>query len=152
MTTPPDSLNPSASPERREQIQAFEELFWKHGTAIGDHGTGFYDGMLAAWLAACDYRNAWRVVAIDGLPKSGVPVIAFVINAAGKSRRIRAMYAAEKTLPLDADCDDPGAVFDEETDTLYCPEGWYETNEYEETHWGVSDPVTHWMPLPEAPR
>jgi hypothetical protein len=29
--------------------------------------------------------------------------------------------------------------------------GWYETNEYEETHWAVSDPVTHWMKLPDPP-
>jgi hypothetical protein len=41
--------------------------------------------------------------------------------------------------------------YDEATDTTYWPEGWYECNENEETHWQVHEEVTHWMPLPEVP-
>jgi len=87
----------------------------------------------------------------DKMPEAGVPVIAYVPNygRGENSRRIRAQYAPPKTLAQHADCD--GGEYDEATDTYYCKDGWYETNEYEEVHWGVSDTVTHWMPLPEAP-
>ena len=33
----------------------------------------------------------------------------------------------------------------------YWPEGWYESNEHEETSWCVDETVTHWMPLPAPP-
>ena len=92
----------------------------------------------------------WNDVAIDGLPKSGVPVTAALRNSQGNWRRIRAQYAAPNTLPLDFDAGDAG-TYDETTDTYYCSEGWYETNEYEETHWEVSDPVLYWMELPPLP-
>lgn len=38
-----------------------------------------------------------------------------------------------------------------EDGTEYCPAGWYETNECEEVYFRVTDPVTHWMPLPDPP-
>jgi hypothetical protein len=85
----------------------------------------------------------------DQLPKSGVPVIAYFVNGCGNGRRIRAMYAAPKTLEGNGESD--FEEYDEESDTYYCPEGWYEKNEYEDTNWNVDDPVTHWMPLPAAP-
>lgn len=67
----------------------------------------------------------------------------------GKSRRIRAQYVPPKTLEQSLECE--GGEYDEETDTFYCEEGWYETNEYEDVHWAVIDAVSHWMPLPDAP-
>lgn len=38
-------------------------------------------------------------------------------------------------------------------DEAYLPEGWYESNEHEDTHWHVSGDfeITHWMPLPAPP-
>lgn len=47
--------------------------------------------------------------------------------------------------------DNCGAV-EETDDGDFLRSGWYESNENDETSWGVSDPVTHWMPLPAAPR
>jgi len=39
--------------------------------------------------------------------------------------------------------------YDEERDAYYCPEGWYECNEYEDTNWRISGTVLAWMDLPE---
>ena len=86
----------------------------------------------------------------ERLPESGVPVLICVLNSAGKARRLRAHYAAPKT--IEAGSEDNGAdEYDEETDTYWLRSGWYETNEYEEVHWHVDDPVSHWTPLPAAP-
>ena len=93
----------------------------------------------------------------ERLPESGVPVIVFVVRFSDYdqkriTRRLRAEYAAPKTLEL-GDDQEPfgGDCYDEATDTYYCPEGWYESNEMEETHWCIDGQVTHWMPLPEPP-
>lgn len=81
------------------------------------------------------------------LPESGVPVLAFVTNELGRTRRIRAQWCAKFTEESDGD----DAEYCEEKDTYYSPEGWYESNEYDEVNWFVHDPVSHWMPLPEGP-
>lgn len=95
--------------------------------------------------------NKW-VKCSDEMPPPGVPVIAYVPNfsGGGHGRRIRAAYAPPKTLPLHIDAE--GGEYDEETDTYWCDEGWYEQNEYEDCHWAVVDAVTHWMPLPPPPK
>ena len=87
----------------------------------------------------------------DQMPPPGVPVLAYVPTYCGGeySRRIRAAYAPAKTLEQHIDAE--GGDYDEATDTYWCEAGWYETNEYEECHWRVSDPVTHWMRLPPEP-
>jgi hypothetical protein len=98
--------------------------------------------------------NEWIKVE-DRLPNSNVPVIAFVKDAhdaPGRTRRIRAQYAEKFTLPCDEDSNwDDWADYKEPDGEAYCPVGWYETNEFEETHWQVKGTVTHWMPLPDAP-
>ena len=99
---------------------------------------------------------AERWVSIDDrLPDSNVPVIAFVEavdGVQGRTRRIRAQYAAKFTLPVSEQCDiNDWSEWNEQDDECYCPAGWYETNEFEETNWAVSGTVTHWMPLPEPP-
>lgn len=88
----------------------------------------------------------------ERLPEPGMPVIAFVescYGVVGSSRRLRAQHAPPKTLGLSPEAE--GGIYDEETDTFYCEEGWYETNEFEEVHWNVDGVVTHWMPLPNPP-
>lgn len=87
----------------------------------------------------------------DRMPEAGIPVIAFVpsFHGGGRSRRIRAQYAPPKTLELSPYAE--GGEYDEATDTYYCEEGWYESNEYEEVHWAVTDTVTHWAPLQAPP-
>jgi hypothetical protein len=83
------------------------------------------------------------------LPEPCVPVIAFYQNCMGNGRRIRAMYAAPKTLELHMDAE--GGEYDEETDTYWCEPGWYETNQHEEINWFVDEDVTHWQPMPDPP-
>ena len=63
---------------------------------------------------------------------------------------LRTQHAPPKTLGLSPEAE--GGIYDEETDTFYCEEGWYETNEFEEVHWNIHGIVTHWMPLPEPPQ
>lgn len=93
--------------------------------------------------------QAWVPVS-ERLPESSLPVLAFVTNSNGKTRRLRAHWIAKHTDEMwDGDMD---GDYSEETDTTYTPEGWYETNEYEDTHWRIHDPVTHWMPLPSPPQ
>jgi hypothetical protein len=41
--------------------------------------------------------------------------------------------------------------YSEEKDEFYWPEGWYEWNHIEETHWLIDSEVTHWANLPELP-
>ena len=42
--------------------------------------------------------------------------------------------------------------YDDSTEEEYWPEGWYEWNRYEETHWSLGETtITHWMPLPNPP-
>lgn len=86
---------------------------------------------------------------VDRLPPNEVPVIAYYCNEYGKDRVIRAMHVDALTLEATEAWDD--CEYDEGTDTYYCPEGWYENNEAEETHWQVEGEVTHWMPLPASP-
>ncbi len=86
----------------------------------------------------------------DQLPEPGKFVIAYFKNEHGKDRRIRAMYVPRFFMDDlgDSGCDPD---YDEEEDMYFWPEGWYECNEFEDTHWMVDGNVTHWMPLPEVP-
>lgn len=46
-------------------------------------------------------------------------------------------------------------IYDEENDIEYVPEGWWEFRHYNPDdvyNNAVDDKVTHWMPLPEAPK
>ena len=78
------------------------------------------------------------------LPKPGTPVLLDI----GKKYPIRAMWAAKHTLEVGMDDDSGFGEYDETTDTYYCPEGWYEWNEHEETHWAVDETPRAWAPLP----
>ena len=87
----------------------------------------------------------------DGLPKSGDFVLASTCSARGYRQTIRAMYARDRDLPCNAEHSDGFGIYDETSDEFYCPEGWYEVNSFEEVHWAVDEPVTHWMTLPDPP-
>lgn len=92
---------------------------------------------------------AWIPVG-ERLPGAEVMVLAYYKNSLGKHRRIRAFYAPKHTVSAPDFEGDPD--YDEAQDEYYLPEGWYEANEHEETHWQVDEPITHWMPLPEPPK
>ncbi len=85
-------------------------------------------------------ETGWISV-VEALPELGKPVLV----ACGKVC-LRAAHAQRLTFR----CDDWGE-YDEATDMTYWPEGWYEWNHYEETHWLLDAGPTHWMPLPKTP-
>lgn len=94
----------------------------------------------------------WIPVA-ERLPSSRQPVLACYTNAYGHGRTIRAQWLAKFQEESD-DIDNFDAEYDEETDTYYAPEGWYELidNWGEYSSVGVTEGIiTHWMPLPAAP-
>ncbi|MFC4927808.1 hypothetical protein [Delftia deserti] len=61
---------------------------------------------------------------------------------------MRAMWAAQHTLPLGDDADPEWGEYSEEKDEYFCPAGWYEMNQHEEQHWGVDGNVVAWCELP----
>jgi len=92
----------------------------------------------------------WRP-AHDGreMPANGVPVLAVV--QIGQNRHVvRATYIRSGQVEADLDYDE-AYEYDEETDTYWLSPGWYEHNLVEEIHWQISEPVTHWAPLPSLP-
>jgi hypothetical protein len=106
------------------------------------------------WQARAEQAAPAWIPVSERLPDPGVPVLVFVPHAYGDSsgsRRLRAQYAAEKTLEQSDDSIESG-IYDSATDTYWCEPGWYETNEYEGVHWRIQGDVTHWMPLPAAPQ
>lgn len=100
-----------------------------------------------AMLAAAP--SAWISVE-ERLPENGKLVIAHHLNRIGKHRVIRAFYARRFTIEDNSDRDIGDGCEDHEG-TTYINEGWYEENEHDEFYWFVSQPVTHWQPLPLHP-
>lgn len=82
----------------------------------------------------------------ERLPEPGEPVLLDI----GKRTPIRAEWVKAKTLIAHGDCD--FGEYDEAADDWYWPEGWYEWNEHEETHWAVTETALNWMPLPAPPQ
>jgi len=90
----------------------------------------------------------------DTKPKTETPVLA-VVFVRERLDVIRAYYIPSRTVEcggMDVDNNDEWFDYEDDTDMYWIPEGWYECNHYEDTHWFVQDEVTHWMPLPEPPR
>ena len=87
----------------------------------------------------------------EKMPPADVPVMAYFVNEHGKHRRIKAFFAPRFTVETSVDND--WFEYNEagDDDNAYLPEGWYESNEFEDTHWHVTATVTHWMALPLPP-
>lgn len=85
----------------------------------------------------------------ERMPETLRPVLATVHNGGGRAFVIRAGYAPKFTVEergyYEGDPD-----YHEERDCYYWPEGWYEWNECEETHWQVNGEVLAWMQMPDA--
>lgn len=82
-------------------------------------------------------------------PEPGTPVLLDI----GKKYPIRAMWAAKHTVEAHDEASPEWVDYDDVTDAVYCPEGWYEWNENEEVHWAVNAKPRAWMamPLPAPP-
>ena len=100
-------------------------------------------GLLQAAIPGSVPQGKGWVVLPGQLPEPGKPVLLDI----GKKYPIRALWAAKHTVQA-ADDDTDWGEYDEATDTYYCPEGWYEWNQNEETHWAVSETPRAWCELP----
>jgi hypothetical protein len=86
------------------------------------------------------------------MPDSGVTVLVCYRNSLGKLRRIRAYWINAKT--HESGSESEIGEYDENSDTYYDPEGWYEKIDNCGDYTAVAvceGEVTHWMPLPEPP-
>ena len=103
-----------------------------------------------AWQAAQAAQPAqvpaWQPIE-SGFPATGIPVLADI----GEKYPIRACWIAKFTQEIGASDFEGDDDYDEATDTAYWPEGWYEWNRFDETHWLVDKPVKNWALLPAAP-
>lgn len=106
-------------------------------------------------LYASPHQVAQQWIAVgERMPDPGINVLAcFRYGGTGRAQVVRAMHAPQFTCSEDqfGEFLDDGGEYDEKTDATYWPEGWYESNEAEETSWRLHEEVTHWLPLPSAP-
>ncbi len=83
----------------------------------------------------------------ERMPPSGKLVLASGVNELGKKRTLRAMYVPRYTMEVECEGDYEAEEYDQDGN-CFLKEGWYEMNEFEDTHWYVSFPITHWKELP----
>ena len=100
-----------------------------------------------------DFDYGWNKVE-DSPPPHGdlcLVVVEDFNNENGRYARLRALYVGhkEKHMVLAEGCE--GGWYDEDEDEYYVNEGWYEVNEFEETHWLVVGNVVAWQHLPAYP-
>jgi len=88
-----------------------------------------------AWIPICEQLPH---------PPANIPLL---VVTTGIKYPMRAVWVPK--FSQQTGCDDEGGEYSEEEDEYYLEEGWYEWNQYEETHWLIEKPVTHWMYLPE---
>ena len=109
-------------------------------------GAGGVSGPLMRPVAAPQPALSAGWVSLPGaLPKPRTPVLLDI----GKKYPIRAQWAPKGYLESTGDGD--FGEYNEASDTYYWPEGWYEWNQHEETHWAVSETPRAWQPLPPSP-
>ena len=82
-------------------------------------------------------------------PEPETPVLAVIDKK--NPRVVRACWIPANTIDTSYMAFEGDTEYNEDDDTYYWPEGWYEWNEIEEMHWSLGDGVSHWMPLPELP-
>lgn len=90
----------------------------------------------------------------EQMPETRKRVLVCFANSSGKTWVTCADYIAPRTV-LEADYMDEqytdGGDYDEQNDCYWTNSGFYEHNYEPETNWKLSNKVTHWMPLPQAP-
>lgn len=112
---------------------------------------GVIEGFKAGFLAAKTERVDEWISVEDRLPEKDVPVMCYGLNSNGKGITLRAIYVPQYHMPDDGDFSGD-ADYNEEKDEYFWPQGWYEWNEYEDTHWLISHIVTEWTYLTKPPK
>lgn len=87
----------------------------------------------------------------ERLPEPNTKVLAHYFNALGNGRTICAIWVPAKSRSEDSG-DDDFTEYDEENDTYYWPEGWYEAIEnWDDLGWVAVNEgeVAYWQPLPD---
>jgi hypothetical protein len=90
--------------------------------------------------------SAWR----DGVP-DGPDFVLACVKVDKRTVVLRASYVRQYELVSDSESIDEHCDYHEEQDEYFVPEGWYESNEFEEINWRVQGEVIGWMPLPSPP-
>ena len=104
------------------------------------------------------YRKQEWISVDERLPENGVHCLLCcdVKHIGGKHRQyVCTGFHAEKYKNLAYGVDDDCVTdYNEEDDEYYISEGWYEViNNWDDYGYiAIDDTVTHWMPLPEAPK
>jgi hypothetical protein len=84
-----------------------------------------------------------------GLPTTGGKVLACYRNREGKPRVVVARWVAARSQEV-SELDDLDPDYDEDNDTYYWPEGWYECLDNDEERGAIliyEGEVTHWASL-----
>lgn len=81
----------------------------------------------------------------QAMPTSGHFVLAWL---EGSKIPMRALWADKFSLGVSAEQDPELGEYCEEKDEYFCPAGWYEMNQHEESHWRVDGNVVAWCELP----
>lgn len=139
-------ISEPASTEPRDVIRASGGIAHSDGSILFLNGEQFLAAARAAVAAqAQPVGAAPQWVRVDErLPDPGNAVLLDI----GEETPLRAMWAAKHTVEAGDEEESGFCDYDEATDTHYCPEGWYEWNQQEETHWAVSETPVAWMNLP----
>lgn len=150
------SAEPSLVQAARDALAALEtcrDVRDVNGESVADFDAAMVRDAIDALrraLDAGDGMGGW-IACADRMPTPGVTVLAYYRNEFGNGRRIRAQWVPAKTREGDGELDDLDLVYDEDADTCYWPEGWYECID----NWGdyssvvvTEGEVTHWHPMP----
>jgi hypothetical protein len=101
-------------------------------------------------LLSEEVASAWYPA--SQLPDPGKKKLIYYKNDLGMNRVVVGFYLPEKFQVSDPEIDDI-AIYDQETDECYLPEGWYEAIDNWDDYSSVviHHEVLAWMPLPALP-
>lgn len=132
-------------------MKTIKEAALEYGAAMGSDPSKPINESYAGFEEGVKFAQRW--IPIDEeLPPALQKVLIKVINSHKKVSTIMAQYVPSKTI-LEEDFLDPeyndGSLtdYDEENDTYYVIEGWWEDHYEADTNFMITDIVTHWRPI-----